>query len=75
MHTSRKGNLDMNFGENSKINSKEKMTEFIVLYYTPKSAQDKCKDMSPDEMSKMMQVWMKWAENCGEHLVDMGVNT
>ena len=48
------------------------MTEFIVIYYAPKSAQDKCKDMSPDEMSKMMEAWMKWAENCGEHLVDMG---
>jgi len=48
------------------------MTEFIVLYYTPKSAQDKCKDMSPDEMSKMMETWMNWAKNCGDHLVDMG---
>ena len=48
------------------------MTEFIVLYNAPKSAQDKLKDMSPDDMSEMMQAWMKWAENCGEHLVDMG---
>ena len=48
------------------------MTEFIVLYYAPKSAQDKCKNMSPDEMSKMMEAWMKWATNCGDHLVDMG---
>ena len=28
--------------------------------------------MSPDEMSKMMESWMKWATNCGDHLVDMG---
>ena len=48
------------------------MTEFIVLYFASKSAQDKCKDMSPDEMSKMMEAWMKWVKNCGEHLVDMG---
>ena len=48
------------------------MTEFTVLYLAPKSAGDKCKNMSPDEMSKMMESWMKWVENCGEHLVDMG---
>ena len=48
------------------------MTEFTVIYYAPKSAQDKCKDMSPDEMSKMMEAWMKWVESCGEHLIDMG---
>ena len=43
-----------------------------MIYNAPKSAQDKCKDMSPDEMSKMMEAWMKWVKNCGEHLVDMG---
>jgi len=48
------------------------MTEFIALYYAPKSAEDKCKDMNPEEMSKMMEAWMKWAENCGQHLADMG---
>ena len=48
------------------------MTEFIVIYNAPKSAQDKCKNMSPDEMSKMMEAWMKWVENCGEHLIDIG---
>jgi len=48
------------------------MTEFIVLYKAPKSAADTCKNMSPDEMSKMMEAWMKWVENCGEHLLDMG---
>ena len=48
------------------------MTEFIVLYNATKSSQEKCKDMSPDEKSKMMESWMKWVETCGEHLVDMG---
>lgn len=48
------------------------MTEFLVLYLAPKSAQEKCKDMSQEDMSKMMQAWMTWAENCGDHLVDMG---
>ena len=48
------------------------MTEFIVLYSAPKSAKEKMHQMPPDEMSKVMQAWMKWAESCGEHLVDMG---
>ena len=48
------------------------MTQFLVLYLAPASLKDKCKDMSEEDMSKMMQSWMSWAEKCGEHLVDMG---
>ena len=48
------------------------MTEFLILYHAPKSLEDKCKNMSKEDMSKMMQAWMKWAEKCGEHLLDMG---
>ena len=48
------------------------MTEFLILYNAPTSLKDKCKDMSEDDMSKMMQAWMSWAEKCGDHLVDMG---
>jgi len=48
------------------------MTEFLVLYHASKSAKEKFGEMSPEEMSKTMEAWMKWAENCGEHLVDMG---
>ena len=48
------------------------MTEFIVIYYSPQSAMEKMKNTSPEDMKKGMEVWMKWAEKCGEHLVDMG---
>ena len=48
------------------------MTEFLVLYHAPKSLHEKHKDMSEEDMSKMMQAWMKWAESCGEHLLDRG---
>ena len=48
------------------------MIEFLILYHAPKSLHNKCKDMSEEDMSKMMQAWMKWAENCGEHLLDIG---
>jgi hypothetical protein len=48
------------------------MTEFIVIYYAPTSAIEKTHNMSPEDMKKGMEAWMKWAEKCGEHLVDMG---
>lgn len=48
------------------------MIEFIVTYYTPTSAMEKMKHTSPEDMKKGMELWMKWAEKCGEHLVDMG---
>ncbi len=28
--------------------------------------------MSHEELTKGMESWMKWAEKCGEHIVDMG---
>lgn len=48
------------------------MTEFFVLYYAPQSAMEKMKTSSPEDMKKAMEPWMKWAEKCGQHLVDMG---
>jgi len=48
------------------------MAEFIVLYYASQSAMEKMQSMSPEEMKKGMEPWMKWAEKCGDHLVDMG---
>ena len=48
------------------------MNKFIVIYYAPASAMEKMKDSSPEEMKKGMEPWMKWAEKCGDGLVDMG---
>ena len=48
------------------------MTDFIVIYYAPQSSFEKMKTMSPEDMKKGMEPWMKWMEKCGEHLVDMG---
>ena len=48
------------------------MAEFIVVYYAPQTAMEKMKNTSPEDMKKGMESWMKWAEKCGEHLVDMG---
>lgn len=48
------------------------MTEFIVLYHAPQSSREQMKNMSPEDMKTGMAAWMKWAEKCGEHLIDMG---
>ena len=48
------------------------MTQFVVLYFAPASAMEKMKTSTPEEMKKGMEEWMKWAEKCGDHLVDMG---
>jgi len=48
------------------------MKQFVVLYFAPASAMGKMKSSTPEEMKKGMEEWMKWAEKCGDHLVDMG---
>ncbi len=48
------------------------MKQFVVLYFAPASAMEKMKSSTPEEMKKGMEEWMKWAEKCGDHLVDMG---
>jgi len=48
------------------------MKQFVVLYFAPPSAMEKMKSSTPEEMKKGMEEWMKWAEKCGDHLVDMG---
>ncbi len=50
----------------------KEMKQFVVIYYAPQSAMEKMHSMSPEDMKKGMEPWMKWAEKCGEHLVDMG---
>ena len=48
------------------------MKQFVVIYHAPVSAMEKMKSSSPEDMKKGMEEWMKWAEKCGEHLVDLG---
>ena len=33
---------------------------------------EKMKNTPPEEMKKGMEEWMKWAERCGDSLVDLG---
>jgi hypothetical protein len=48
------------------------MKKYIVLYHAPASSMGKMKNMSPEEMKKGMEPWMKWAKQCGKGLVDLG---
>lgn len=48
------------------------MKQFVVIYYAPASAMEKMKNSSPEDMKKGMEEWMKWAEKCGENLIDLG---
>ncbi len=48
------------------------MTKYIVLYHMPQEAMDNMPEMSPEEMQEGMKPWMKWAEDCGDALVDLG---
>ena len=48
------------------------MKKFIVLYYAPIDAMKQTEDTTPEEQAKEMEGWMKWAQKCGDKLVDMG---
>lgn len=48
------------------------MTKFIVTYLAPIDATWKTAESSPEDMEKSMEAWMRWAEKCGNKLVDMG---
>lgn len=48
------------------------MKKFIVLYYAPIDAMKQTADTTPEDRAKGMEGWMKWAQECGEKLVDMG---
>ena len=48
------------------------MPKYVVTYHTPATAMEKMKDSTPEDMKKGMEMWMAWAMECGDGLVDMG---
>ncbi len=48
------------------------MKKFIVIYHAPAEATMSMADSTPEEQTKGIEAWMKWAEKCGDKLVDMG---
>lgn len=48
------------------------MKKFLVLYHAPIDAMQQTSQASPEEQAKGMEAWMKWAQDCGDKLVDLG---
>jgi hypothetical protein len=45
---------------------------YLVTYHSPASAMKKMQTASKEEMAAGMAEWMKWANKCGDQLIDMG---
>ena len=48
------------------------MKNFIVLYHAPMDAMKQTADTSTEEQAKGMELWMQWAQKCGDQLIDLG---
>lgn len=48
------------------------MKKFIVIYHAPMDAVKQMSSATPDQQKAGMEGWMKWAQKCGNQLVDMG---
>lgn len=45
---------------------------FLVTYHSPASAMKKMMTATPEEQAAGMNEWMKWAQKCGNQLIEMG---
>ncbi len=48
------------------------MKKFIVIYHAPADAMEQTANTSPEDQAKGMEMWMQWAQKCGNKLVDLG---
>lgn len=48
------------------------LKSFLVLYHAPISSLKQMAKMSSEDKQKGMALWMKWAQKCGDKLVNMG---
>jgi hypothetical protein len=48
------------------------MKKFIVIYHAPADAMEQTANSTPEQQAKGMEEWMKWAQKCGDKLVDLG---
>lgn len=48
------------------------MKKFMVIYHAPVEAIQQIQNNTPEQSNEGMEAWMKWAQKCGEHLVDLG---
>ena len=48
------------------------MKRFMVLYTSPKPAEEALAEASPEEAEAGMKIWMDWAAKAGDGIVDLG---
>jgi hypothetical protein len=48
------------------------MAKYLVLYRASAGATEQMANMSPEQAQAGMEMWMKWAGQAGDHLVDLG---
>jgi hypothetical protein len=48
------------------------LKKYLVTYHSPASAMKKMQTATKEEMAAGMDEWMKWANKCGDRLVEMG---
>ncbi len=48
------------------------MKKFIVIYHATPEANKQMAAATPKQQAKGMEGWMKWAQKCGDQLVEMG---
>ncbi|MET3173922.1 UNVERIFIED_ORG: hypothetical protein ABIB52_001767 [Arthrobacter sp. UYCu721] len=48
------------------------MKKFMVLYTSPKPAEEALAEASPEEAEAGMKMWMDWAAKAGDGIVDLG---
>jgi hypothetical protein len=48
------------------------MKKYIVIYHAPMEAMKETANSSPADQAKGMEEWMKWAQKCGDKLIDLG---
>jgi len=48
------------------------MKKYMVIYHAPTESLEQMQNTSPEESEKGMELWMQWAQKCGDHLLDLG---
>ena len=48
------------------------MKKFLVTYHVPADAMAQMANVPAEQQAKGMEMWMQWAQRCGNDLIDMG---
>jgi hypothetical protein len=48
------------------------MTTYMLLYRAPTSAMEQMAGATPEQAQAGMDAWMRWAEQAGDRVVDLG---